>query len=205
MGKRKLHLICEGNYAPGWLYFKRNAYKSWLLCQWIRNGLRIDWKTWSKAKLSETNKTLTVTALTCSQRCCLGTEGARRGVMAAIAVKQLLAGSAALLFLLTRRDLTGLTIKTNVAMSWRWRYVWRLKKQNTHTHVHWEKQQQKKAGLLFFVELFSGLGFLCHKTEKKNTIKMLICMLCAFFSASLSCLIVCRLTRASNVEMMMAC
>lgn len=31
--------------------------------------------------------------------------------MAAIAVKQLLAGSAALLFLLTRRDLTGLTIK----------------------------------------------------------------------------------------------
>lgn len=33
------------------------------------------------------------------------------------------AGSAALLFLLTRLDLTGLTIKTNVAMSWRWRYV----------------------------------------------------------------------------------
>lgn len=125
------------------------------------------------------------------------------------------AGSAALLFLLTRRDLTGLTIKTNVAMSWRWRYVWRLKNK-THTHTHALREAAaEKAGLLFFVELllasilwaWLSLAQAGNKTEKKNTIKMLICMLC-LFSASFSCLTVCRLTRASNVQMlmmMMAC
>lgn len=142
-------------------------------------------------------------------------EESERGSNARSRSEAAAAGSAALLFLLTRLDLTGLTIKTNVAMSWRWRYVWRLKNK-THTHTHALREAAaEKAGLLFFVELllasilwaWLSLAQAGNKTEKKNTIKMLICMLC-LFSASFSCLTVCRLTRASNVQMlmmMMAC
>lgn len=167
MGKRKLQLICEGNYAPGWVYFKRNAYKSWQLWQCrvlIVETKRIkDWKTWSKAKQNKQNAdsqsfNMQSTLLSRSgEEMERGSNARSRSEAAAAA-----AGSAAaLLFLLTRLDLTGLTIKTNVAMSWRWRYVWRLKnKTHTHTLMHWEKQQQKKLDFSFCwaVARFDSLG-----------------------------------------------
>lgn len=119
MGKRKLQLICEGNYAPGWLYFKRNAYQSWLLWQcrvvivetkrikdWLENVKQ------SKAKQNKQNADSQSfnmqSALLSRSREREGREGERGGVMTAVAVKQLLLAGwlALLLFCSCWRDAT---------------------------------------------------------------------------------------------------
>lgn len=163
MGKRKLQLICEGNYAPGWMYFKRNAYKSWQLWQcrvlivetkrikdWLENVKQ------SKQNADSQSFNMQSTLLSMSgEESERGSNGRSRSEAAAAA-----GSAAALLFLLTRLDLTGLTIKTNVAMSWRWRYVWRLKNK-THTHSCTERSSSRKSWTSLFcwaVARFDSLG-----------------------------------------------